>query len=425
MSKQRLQAARELIQQKKYAEARRILKGMDDPTAQKWLAKLDEIAPEHTRSKQNRVLVGVIALMLVVILILVVLLFIRGNANTDTTNIVIVTPTQDEASIVQLPTVMDLPSATPTNTMPPPTVTPTDTPFPTETFTQIPSSTYTLTTSPTPTLSKTSVPTSTPTPECNYRSWWGDVEELVTEFLDTAEVASSTSRMALSPIVLEMQRTFRDFERIDTPSCLFDIEHDLEFGMRSVIDGFNSFLAQDGISTQVFFTVANQQFWNVYNELIQRLIIADGRLLSTHLIWGGDEASEIEATAMQVREPTLRAEVDATLDALLTPSPTSVRCTTSEAQQSLTWAEEFLQLLAVMGTFQASSDIQAARDALAALPYPACISNARALILNGFDQLYNATISSTPSTQQQYLDNAFSLFEQALAELAMITGATR
>ncbi len=47
MSKAKLEAARELIKDKQYAEARAILRTMPkDPTAQRWLTKLDEIAPE-------------------------------------------------------------------------------------------------------------------------------------------------------------------------------------------------------------------------------------------------------------------------------------------------------------------------------------------------------------------------------------------
>ena len=46
MSKQKLLAARELIKEKNYDEARAILKTIDHPTAKEWLAKLDRIAPE-------------------------------------------------------------------------------------------------------------------------------------------------------------------------------------------------------------------------------------------------------------------------------------------------------------------------------------------------------------------------------------------
>lgn len=46
MSKAKLQAARELLQEKRYQEARSLLQTIpSDPTAQKWLAKLDQIAP--------------------------------------------------------------------------------------------------------------------------------------------------------------------------------------------------------------------------------------------------------------------------------------------------------------------------------------------------------------------------------------------
>ena len=46
MSKQKMLAARELINEKRYDEARAILQAVDHPTADKWLAKLDQIAPE-------------------------------------------------------------------------------------------------------------------------------------------------------------------------------------------------------------------------------------------------------------------------------------------------------------------------------------------------------------------------------------------
>jgi len=43
--KQKMLEARELIQQKRYDEARAILKTVDHPTAQEWLVKLDTVAP--------------------------------------------------------------------------------------------------------------------------------------------------------------------------------------------------------------------------------------------------------------------------------------------------------------------------------------------------------------------------------------------
>lgn len=46
MSKAKMEAARELIREKQYPQARALLKTIDHPTARKWLDQLDGIAPE-------------------------------------------------------------------------------------------------------------------------------------------------------------------------------------------------------------------------------------------------------------------------------------------------------------------------------------------------------------------------------------------
>jgi hypothetical protein len=55
MARQELELAKELINEKQYEKARMLLmKVKDDPTAQKWLEKLDELAPtkvEHSTSE--------------------------------------------------------------------------------------------------------------------------------------------------------------------------------------------------------------------------------------------------------------------------------------------------------------------------------------------------------------------------------------
>lgn len=45
MSKAKFAAAKELIEQKRYDEARAILKTIDDPLAAKWLLRLNELSP--------------------------------------------------------------------------------------------------------------------------------------------------------------------------------------------------------------------------------------------------------------------------------------------------------------------------------------------------------------------------------------------
>ena len=50
MSKQKMLAAKELIREKHFDEARNILKTINHPTAKEWLAKLDKIAPEKKKA---------------------------------------------------------------------------------------------------------------------------------------------------------------------------------------------------------------------------------------------------------------------------------------------------------------------------------------------------------------------------------------
>jgi hypothetical protein len=141
MSKQKLAAAKELIKEKHYTEARAILKTMDHPTAKKWLAKLDEISPEHTKRRiaiGMSIIVGGMALLALVVFA------------------VIVRPFSDQLAIPVIPT--ETPTELPTSTF---TFTPPASSMP------IPSSAPTITGTPTntntPRPTRTPIPTPTPT----------------------------------------------------------------------------------------------------------------------------------------------------------------------------------------------------------------------------------------------------------------------
>lgn len=68
MSKAKFDAAKELIQEKKYTEARTLLKGIDHPTAREWEAKLDaKIAADKPAKKPltaRRIVMNVLVLIL-------------------------------------------------------------------------------------------------------------------------------------------------------------------------------------------------------------------------------------------------------------------------------------------------------------------------------------------------------------------------
>jgi len=82
MSKAKLLAAKELINEKKYNEARLLLRGVDDPIAKKWLAKLDEIAPHRGRKIPLTLSLGSIVIILIVVSVAGLLLLNR-SANSE------------------------------------------------------------------------------------------------------------------------------------------------------------------------------------------------------------------------------------------------------------------------------------------------------------------------------------------------------
>lgn len=155
MSKQKMLAARELIQEKRYAEARALLKTIDDPTAKAWLKKLDAIAPEKKKSGGMLIYITTAVVLVSVAIIVVTFITRQNNANQN--------------AVAQAPTQMELPSATPTFT-PSDTHTWTPSPIPTDTAlpTETPSPTATLTPSPTDTPLPSATFTSTLTPTPNF-----------------------------------------------------------------------------------------------------------------------------------------------------------------------------------------------------------------------------------------------------------------
>lgn len=145
MLKDRLQVARELIQEKEFAAARAVLETIEyDETAQKWLAKLPTppASPEARRMQNGR-------RYLTPLLILIVGIVIGTLIDT--------TPSRPQVAAAPTPRATDTPAASPT-AGPSPTITETPTPTLTLTPTITPSPTVT------PTATATNAPTLTPVP---------------------------------------------------------------------------------------------------------------------------------------------------------------------------------------------------------------------------------------------------------------------
>jgi hypothetical protein len=278
MSKQKMLAARELIQEKRYAEARALLKTIDDPKAKEWLKKLDEIAPEKKSRKWLDYAIGGV-LGLVIIVIAGVLVLRQNNA----------TPTSQNA-VAEVPTQMELPLSTPDLELL------STGEFSTETLTAVAAFLNPTLTAIAPTLNAFN---STLDP-CSSSDWWdNEAIPLITRFFDTAEVAVSTSRMALSPTLLEMRQTQRSFENLVPPDCEREIFRELSTAMDYAVEGLTDFLGESEALMDIHLSWANENFYTAY---LQRdmIFVLNGelRLAYPHLIWGGNEVNEATATAL-------------------------------------------------------------------------------------------------------------------------------
>lgn len=151
--------------------------------------------------------------------------------------------------------------------------------------------------------SPTSIPTIAPTntPECDLAAWWDSTEPIIEQFLDTAEVAAQTSRMALSTVLLEMRQLQREYEREHELDCEREIFRAVSNGMDYAADAFGEFMAQSEVISDVYFMLASQYFWDAYNALLERGVIADVRMADTAVfIWGGDSPNAATATRLAV-----------------------------------------------------------------------------------------------------------------------------
>lgn len=175
MSKAKFAAVKELIDEKKFDEARALLKTIDHPVAQEWIDKINKLSPPPVASKSSpkatttiyNVVRGVLVTVLaVVVLLIVVAQFNKTSSdiNESSKNVVAALGTvNSQPPLDPTKPLLIVPTATfagPTTVPSTATATETLTPSPTITDTPIPSATPTLTVTPTATL--TPAPTNAP-----------------------------------------------------------------------------------------------------------------------------------------------------------------------------------------------------------------------------------------------------------------------
>ena len=105
MSDAKLQAARELIQEREFGAARAVLETMPyDETAQEWLSKLDKVAPRTTWARVLLGLLAVIALGVCVVVIVGLFVNLQQQGSAQADQIIAYTRTIDYCAM-QMPNV--------------------------------------------------------------------------------------------------------------------------------------------------------------------------------------------------------------------------------------------------------------------------------------------------------------------------------
>ena len=98
----------------------------------------------------------------------------------------------------------------------------------------------------------THTPSPTPTPkpriscpEKEVASYLDQLDLLLEEFDDTAEIAGSTPRMGLGPVIQDLQSLRRNARRLDRPECANYLQNVVVMAIKAEIDAFISFLSKD------------------------------------------------------------------------------------------------------------------------------------------------------------------------------------
>jgi hypothetical protein len=234
MAAERLELARALITEKKYAEARAILVSVDHPLAVEWIAKIDQIAPppidRSGGAARPRIPVAAIAAGVVVVLFVV----IGGAVYSQRDNIPVLAALLATATPSMTPTITLTPTITET-----PTITPTITDTPTAPPLQVVEAT--------PEDLDTLAPKATstkciPTP---------DEVAVIKKFMDFADTDGNLKKSTISTLIRGMQGQYNKFRAMAHPDCLKKATAFTIAGMKYTIGAYQDWNANRSMSVNV------------------------------------------------------------------------------------------------------------------------------------------------------------------------------
>lgn len=155
-----------------------------------------------------------------------------------------------------------------------------------------------------PAATPTPRPTNTPTVprvsrlcQSQTADYLAQLEPILDEWQDAVEVANSTARIALSPMVRDLQRIQRDVEDVPAPDCARHGSSRLIGGMDSIVDAFIAFMGEEAES------VVSYKFNSGYDQM------TTGVEELTHLALGQIPPTSSPIPTRAPPTPTLRGGV--------------------------------------------------------------------------------------------------------------------
>lgn len=167
-------------------------------------------------------------------------------------------------------------------------------------------------------------PTNTSTPprvsavcQSHTKDYLAQIEPLLAEWQDAVELADSTARIALSPMVRDMQRIRREIEDIPPPDCAQHGRSLLISGMDSIIDAFIDFMgdAPDATVSRKL----ERGFEQMTKGLEELSSLAMGRIPTTNT----PVPSPVPPTPTRTRSSSAAAPTNTRVIPVTTPVPAS------------------------------------------------------------------------------------------------------
>lgn len=115
-------------------------------------------------------------------------------------------------------------------------------------------------------------PTPTPDPcsPTEIKKYIDSIDDVSRRFDDALQLALSTSRISLSPVVADLQTIRRDAEDLEVPECAIDAKGWLILYIDTTIEAFLNFMAQEPDSqVQSKFKLASQYLLSYQEALAE------------------------------------------------------------------------------------------------------------------------------------------------------------